>query len=164
MPEGDGRGDVEKIEGRAAGQADAGVDHVRVSLQFLEHPRRVIQIARLPENPPAECDHGVRAQILGGLHRPHQLGRRITTPDALGDQQARRVDRLHRHVVALGERLHRVDVLADGLGPHHQFDAVITQPGGVFEGGLGPQRVHRGRRESDLDRGTHGTRVSWSRA
>ncbi len=48
-----------------------------------------------------------------------------------------------------------VDVLADRFGPHHQLDAVVAEPGGVLEGGLGPQRIDRGRRQTDLDGGAH---------
>ena len=47
------------------------------------------------------------------------------------------------------------DVLTDGLGPHHQFHPVVPEAGGVLEGRLGPQRIHRGSRKTDLDCGAH---------
>src|ERR1700754_3168003 len=61
----------------------------------------------------------------------------------------------HRHRILLGHPLDGVLVLADRFGPHHQFHTVVAQLGRVLEGGLGPQRIDRGRRETDLDRGAH---------
>ena len=83
-------------------------------------------------------DDGLGAELLGGAHAALEFGDRVGTPHPLRDQQARRVHRQHRHVVLLDSCCDGVDVLADRLGPHHQLDAVIAQPGGVLERRLGP--------------------------
>ena len=83
-------------------------------------------------------DDRLGGELLGGAHAALEFQDRVSTPDPLRDQQAWRVHRQHGHLVPLGELLHGVDVLTDRFGPHHQFDAVVTQPGRILESGLGP--------------------------
>jgi hypothetical protein len=99
--------------------------------------------------------HCLSAELFCGPHAAIQFRNRICTPHPLRDQQAGCVHRKHRHLVSLGELDDGIDVLGDRLGPHHQLDAVVAECRGVLEGGLGPQRIYRGRRQTDLDCGAH---------
>ncbi len=95
--------------------------------------------------------HGRAAQRVRGLPGTLELPPRIGAPDPLGEQQARRVHRQHRHLVVVAEPADRIHVLADRVGGHHQLHAVVPQARGQLEGvGRRPGK-HRCRRQRHLD-------------
>ena len=100
-------------------------------------------------------DDGRRSEVLGSRDGACQFGLRIAAPHPLRDEQARRMDGQHRHLVPLREVFDVGDVLTDRLTPHHQFDTVETQLGRVRERRLGVLRIDRSRRQPDRDVG-HG--------
>ena len=96
--------------------------HVAARLEFGDLIGEALGIAALP--PERWMHHnGVRAELLGGAYTALELRDRVGAPHPLGDQQTRGVYRQHRHRILLGHPLDGVDVLADRLGPHHQFHA-----------------------------------------
>ena len=129
-------------------------EHVAAGLEFGDLLAEPVGVAALPAERRMH-HHGLGAEPFGGLHAAGQLGDRVGTPYPLGDQQTRRMHGQHRHVVPARKLGDRTDVLADRLGPHHQLDPVVAELGGVFEGRLGPQRIDRGRRQTDLDGWAH---------
>ncbi|SLD01959.1 Uncharacterised protein [Mycobacteroides abscessus subsp. massiliense] len=101
-------------------------------------------------------DNGLCAQLLGGANAAFQLRDRVGSPDALRHKQARCVHGQHRHAVLTGEFRDGVDVLTHRLGPHHELDTVVPEPGRILEGSFGFERIYRGRRQTNLDRRAHG--------
>ena len=55
-----------------------------------------------------------------------------------------------RQPVVVGQPAQGLGVLADRVGPDHDLDAVVAQPGRDLEGRRAVERVRRGRRQRDL--------------
>jgi hypothetical protein len=102
-------------------------------------------------------DNHLGAQPDRGLGGALQLLPRVGTPDPLGDQQAGRVDRHHRHAVVVAQLLHRVDVGGDRVDADHHLDTVVAEPAGELEAAGGGLGVDRGGGEPDLEVG----RLRW---
>ncbi len=100
-------------------------------------------------------DHRRRSQGFGGAHRTLELLDRIGTPHALRNQQTRRMHRLHRNRILANEGSDSTDVLTHGFGPHHQFDAVVSEISGVAKCRFRVLRIHRSRRQADGYRPTN---------
>ena len=91
-----------------------------------------------------------RAELLRGRPGPLELHPRVGGPDPLRDQQTGRVHGEDRHLVVVREPAQRLDVLADGVGPDHDLDAVVAQTRGDLEGRRRRLRIDGGRRQGDL--------------
>jgi hypothetical protein len=72
-------------------------------------------------------DYNASTEPLCSLNCPAQALPRVRRPHPLSDQQAGRVHRQHRHPVPSRQPGHLIDVLADRVGPHHDFDAVVAE-------------------------------------
>lgn len=96
--------------------------------------------------------HDVGAQALRGLGQFMQLFPRIVSPGRLGDQKARRVHRIDRHLVVIAQINHVINVGGDRINAHHEFDAVVTEAGGQLKTATRALGVDRGRRQHDLAR------------
>lgn len=95
-------------------------------------------------------DDGARAELLGRRAGPLELGPRVGRPHPLRDEQAGGVDGEDRDPVVVAEPAQRVDVLADGVVPDHDLDAVVPEARGDLEGRRRRLRIDRGRRQGDL--------------
>ena len=123
--------------------------HVRL-VGHPPHPaHEVAGVGALPAEGRVHHDGG-RAQPLGRRPGPLELHPRVGGPHPLGDQQAGGVHGEDRHPVVVGQPAQRLHVLADGIGPHHDLDAVVAEPGGDLEGGGGGLGVDRGGGQRDL--------------
>src|SRR5580692_7369920 len=84
-------------------------------------------------------------QVLGS---PYLLPR-LAAPDALGEQQARRVHGHDGQLVIGAEPVQRVRGLAHRVGVDHDLDPVVAQAGGDLEGLRRAFRVDRGGGQGD---------------
>src|ERR1035441_3526266 len=121
----------------AAGPERVHVLHREDDVGFLAHRGQALlepaDVLALPAERRVQHHHP-GPDTLGEVLGPPQFLPRITAPDPLGQQQARRVHGHDRDLVVVTQPPQRVSVLAHQIRVDHDLDPVVPQPRGHLEG------------------------------
>src|SRR5260370_9232052 len=104
----------------------------------------------------------LRAELLGSFPVAVQLAPGVTPPDALGDQETRRVHRRDRNAMVIRQPAQDVQILADRVHGAHALDPVVPEARRRLEGIGRPLGEDRGGGQRHLPTGVrryvaHGT-------